>query len=422
MVKISKPKDKSSIKESSSKAKIKAGSQITANKSQKLNKSNSNINTSSSKKNKTHVQLKANKDNSSSINNLNVKNSANLNNITNNNKENYNIDISEITNSYLKEKETSLNANKLSYNHIKNFTEELERIKNFCREIKKAQEENCIMENEKKTFDKMKNEYIKLSADLSIMKEDIKEILSNYHALLKRVNYIEEENKNLRSHNKNLVKLIQQRNNNINNNFPNEFYDLNENDIQNNYVSDYTDNINRVQSKYNQITKNNHQQINSFANTPTNNKINILENNNSVPLSDLSAFNNINNTSSNEMMTNINSNLECKKSNRRFLIQKENGDYQDYSYDNALHNTLNNPNNKPGSKHNYGDYNINNNQTNNRINLNIDDNEYANRANIQSNFSYISQNPNDYVNEYKINTSNIPKTSYTNNMNPVKNY
>jgi predicted nuclease with TOPRIM domain len=86
--------------------------------------------------------------------------------------------------------------------------EEIEHIKNFCKDIKKTQEENCIMQNEKKCFDKMKNENIKLNADINIIKEDIKEILTNMHNLNKRVILMEEENKNLRVHNKNLVKYI----------------------------------------------------------------------------------------------------------------------------------------------------------------------------------------------------------------------
>jgi hypothetical protein len=71
-------------------------------------------------------------------------------------------------------------------------TEEIQHIKNFCKELKKTQEENCIMENEKKNFEKMKSEHIKLHADLNILKEDVKEILSNYSNLVKRVMYLED--------------------------------------------------------------------------------------------------------------------------------------------------------------------------------------------------------------------------------------
>ena len=307
-----------------------------------------------------------------------TKNSINFasNNNINNEKErdNLNIDISNISHSYLKEKNDFYSDNpnttaggRLTYNHIKNFTEELERVKSFCKEIKKSQEENCIMENEKRTFDKMKNEYIKLSADINIMKEDIKEILTNSHSLIKRVNFLEEENKNLRKHNKNLVKLIQNRAA-INPNNADNYNDFNQNindnylemeHLQGNYIGDYTENINRVQNKYvnannpyqntlhpsrqipnnanlnsnfnsNNANTNGNYYVNTIPNN-LNNKTNI-DNDFSMPLSDLSAFNNINNTSSNELIGNIHSNtanIDNKKSKKRFLIQKDNLDYNE---------------------------------------------------------------------------------------------
>ena len=92
------------------------------------------------------------------------------------------------------------------------------------------------MQNEKKNFEKMKSEHIKLHADLNILKEDVKEILNNYSNLVKRVMYLEDENKNLRQHNKNLVRYISQSggvpeniakfnsSNYLNNNFGNKAY------------------------------------------------------------------------------------------------------------------------------------------------------------------------------------------------------
>jgi len=201
---------------------------------------------------------------------------------------------------------------------------------------------------------------------MNIMKEDIKEILTNYHSVVKRVNFLEEENKNLRKHNKNLVKLIQNRASNNQNAVGNQFNNLNDYGNEDyaeqpgNYIRDYTENINRVQSKHvianapydsmglisqtpNDISnynnnlnnqKSNCKNGNYYLNTlPSNlnNKMNI-DNNFSTPLSDLSAFNNINNTSSNELIGNINNNManfDNKKSKKRFLIQKDNLDYNE---------------------------------------------------------------------------------------------
>jgi predicted patatin/cPLA2 family phospholipase len=69
-------------------------------------------------------------------------------------------------------------------------------------------EDNCIMANERKNFEKMKNEHIKLTADYNILKEDMQEMMMNYHNIARRLNALEEENTNLRSHNKNLVKFV----------------------------------------------------------------------------------------------------------------------------------------------------------------------------------------------------------------------
>ncbi len=341
---------------------------------------------------------------------------------------------------------------RLTYNHIKNFTEELERVKNFCKEIKKGQEENCIMENEKRTFDKMKNEYIKLSADMNIMKEDIKEILANYHSLVKRVSFLEEENKNLRKHNKNLVKLIQNRavanatnpnsarNFNENVNVNNENYIIDNIEPQgNNYISDYTENFNRVQNKYNTANANYNSRTSNNANNSNNINTNVnrenantnanyylntmpsnlnnlnnqmnIDNNFSTPLSDLSAFNNINNTSSNEMLGNIHSNLsnaDYKKSKKRFLIQKENLDYNE-NYPLQSQMAAKNPNREMNSNmtnNNLG--NLGNNNTNpasfqqsgmsNRINANSASakNDFNDRLDYVQENAFKNNNLNNY--------------------------
>jgi hypothetical protein len=161
------------------------------------------------------------------------------------------------------------------------------------------------MGGEKKTFEKIKNEHIKLHADMNILKEDMKEILTNYHNLLQRITQLEDENSNLRNHNKNLIKFIQGGAQNLNQNslFQNH---QNVNSINNflpasglNYKSSASE------ESYNDKKSSN------------NNKIYIE---NSTPISELSAFNTQYNQSSIEMNQNINNNIEKKKP--RFLIPK----------------------------------------------------------------------------------------------------
>ena len=188
----------------------------------------------------------------------------------------------------------------------------MDHLKKFCKDLKTSHVENCIMENEKKNFDKIKNDHIKLHADMSILKEDIKEILTNYQQIAKRVNFLEEENKNLRQHNKNLVKFIQGGEPNRKNNFDHNNYDNNFN-----YTTPVgMGNLNNI-NNINIIDEDTNHSIRNTTKCFDRN-INVE---NSTPLSELSAFNTVHNQSSVEMNYNINNNLE-KGKKRRFLIPK----------------------------------------------------------------------------------------------------
>jgi hypothetical protein len=106
------------------------------------------------------------------------------------------------------EQEDINKTKKLPYDNMKSLMDEIEHLKNFCRDLKQTMEENCVMGNERKNFEKMKSENIKLTADFNILKEDMQEMMTNYHNIAKRVTQLEEENKSLRIHNKNLVKFV----------------------------------------------------------------------------------------------------------------------------------------------------------------------------------------------------------------------
>ncbi len=246
--------------------------------------------------------------------------------------------------------------NPFNYKILKNLIDEMEHLKEVCKDLKKTQEENCLLHNEKTIFEKIKNEHIKLNADMSIIKDDIKEILGNYHNLMKRVVALEEENKNLRAHNKNLVRNMQNLNNGwVENNSNNNYNPTNNNNsrLENNtkHESNEVKNIPASYGKYRTNNKNyggdkyhnNSNFIEYNSNTPQkskNSKINempIPSNNEDVyrnisgghnhlqsytMISDISAFNNNQNQSSLEMNLNINNNLERTAMKRRFLIPK----------------------------------------------------------------------------------------------------
>jgi len=188
---------------------------------------------------------------------------------------------------------------KISYESIKNLTEEIGHIKEFCKELKKSNEENCIMQNERKNFEKIKTEHIKLHADVNIIKEDLKELMGNYQHLMQRINYLEEENKTLRQHNKNLVRYIQSGNFNTDVTYGNYI----------NTNSNYNNDKNLRSKIKNAYPDEDHNHYN--------NKVNVDY---SSPLSEMSAFNTMNNQSSVEMNNNINNNLENTR--KRYLIPK----------------------------------------------------------------------------------------------------
>jgi len=238
----------------------------------------------------------------------------------------------------------------------------MEHLKEVCKDLKKTQEENCLLHNEKTIFEKMKNEHIKLNADMNIIKDDIKEILGNYHNLIKRVVALEEENKNLRAHNKNLIKHVQSLNNgwieNPENDTCDNYGNKNNHRMQNNYkiesnemnnIGAYncgkseknTKNSCSEKEKYPRYNNHNSNDNRYYSNTPQKSNINnymalrpnqedINKNigggynhmNSYTMISDISAFNNNQNQSSLEMNENINNNLERTALRRRYLIPK----------------------------------------------------------------------------------------------------
>jgi chromosome segregation ATPase len=114
--------------------------------------------------------------------------------------------LANATISYKEEKSDKFN--KISFEQLKNLNEEIDHIKEFCKNIKRSVDESCLLDNDKKAFNKMKNDFIKQSADINILKDDMQEMMRNMHFMVKRIETLEEENKNLRKHNQNLIRFV----------------------------------------------------------------------------------------------------------------------------------------------------------------------------------------------------------------------
>ena len=106
---------------------------------------------------------------------------------------------------------------------------DIREVNKFINSLKDQIYFNCIMDDEKKTFEKMKDDNIKLNDELNKLKDNLKILDVNYKFLLKKLSEAEEEQIYLQNENKKLIDYIQQRymkrdfnqiqQNNVNKNF-----------------------------------------------------------------------------------------------------------------------------------------------------------------------------------------------------------
>ena len=106
---------------------------------------------------------------------------------------------------------------------------EIREVNKFINNLKDQIYFNCIMDNEKINFEKMKDDNIKLNDELNKLKDNLKILDVNYKFLLKKLSEAEEEQIYLQNENKKLIDYIQQRymkrnfnniqQNNVNRNF-----------------------------------------------------------------------------------------------------------------------------------------------------------------------------------------------------------
>ena len=90
----------------------------------------------------------------------------------------------------------------------KKFYDEIKHIKSFIERLEREFRNHCIVSKEKENFENLKKENIKLMVDVSILKEDMIDVIKKYQELNSKIELLEKENKELKLHNENLMSLI----------------------------------------------------------------------------------------------------------------------------------------------------------------------------------------------------------------------
>ena len=175
------------------------------------------------------------------------------------------------------------------------FNDELKHIKSYCETIDRELKNHCLLSNERKEFENIKKENIKLIADVGILKEDMIDIMKKYQQLSERMVKLEGENEQLRIQNKKLIAFISMMNNNNNRSMVNNSNnDLvfsnntnNEQFSQIKSINNNIDNLNRMMNEQitemsafnNNTNSNNDMSIKSNVTPPPNNNLSNITSN-----------------------------------------------------------------------------------------------------------------------------------------------
>ena len=221
------------------------------------------------------------------------------------------------------------NKNRSKSNFSKNFKEnsnetlekmndEFFHINNYLKELNLQIDNNCLYQKEKENFNFLKKENIKMLSDVSIMKDDIKDLILKFKNLNDKINEMQKQNEIIKNQNKNLINFIENNKNNQTENFiTNESFNFN----KNNQIISNLSVFNNFQSKNLNLNT-----YSDFSNNilNTNNFINNYENENE----NKNFENKENNFNLIELNNNINSILHKNNNNnnneKRFLIKKTN--------------------------------------------------------------------------------------------------
>ena len=247
-------------------------------------------------------------------------------------------------------------------NIINKLTQEVQHIKNYCNELQRQFDNHCLIKNEKKEFENIKKENIKLTAEVSILKDDVAELMKKYGNINNKIESMQQENNNLKIQNKNLLNFIS---------------------IMSNSTS--TNGINKLKN-FNITSLTNQELINNNKNQNNNNEsmniINLINNNKNSLINESRAMNNINTNTNNK---------------------------------NDIYNISNNLNNF--DKLNFNINNNNNFNLNNLNNLNSEQIEFSISKSLSKNFEKPELNSKNYfktINESKLDYTNAITNSNTN--------
>ena len=244
-------------------------------------------------------------------------------------------------------------------NIINKLTQEVQHIKNYCNELQRQFDNHCLIKNEKKEFENIKKENIKLTAEVSILKDDVAELMKKYGNINNKIESMQQENNNLKIQNKNLLNFIS---------------------IMSNSTS--TNGINKLKN-FNITSLTNQELINNNKNQNNNNEsmniINLINNNKNSLINESRAMNNINTNTNNK---------------------------------NDIYNISNNLNNFDKLN-----FNINNNNNFNLNNLNSEQIEFSISKSLSKNFEKPELNSKNYfktINDSKLDYTNAITNSNTN--------
>ena len=170
------------------------------------------------------------------------------------------------TNNFMRKdpKKESLIINKL--------TQEVEHIKNYCTELQRQFDNHCLIKNEKKEFDNIKKENIKLTAEVSILKDDVAQLMKKFSIINNKIDSMQQENNNLKIQNKNLLNFISIMSNNSNNGIK-RLNSFNMNQISNNTLLNINNNNQTNQDLFSKNSNNESMNIINLINNKSNNNL-----------------------------------------------------------------------------------------------------------------------------------------------------
>ena len=289
----------------------------------------------------TKSKLSINSKNNSSYKNINRKNSGSNLSFKSNLKLRNNSQMIKNNNNFMRKdpNKEAIILNKL--------TEEVEHIKNYCNELQRQFDNHCLIKNEKKEFENIKKENIKLTAEVSILKDDVADLMKKFSLINNKIDSMQQENNSLRMQNKNLLNFISIMNNSSSGGLK-KFKTFNMNQTSDNSLLNINNNYTNIDNANNQdlFSHNNNESmniINLINNNKGNNRSNtymdLNSNNNLKRNSNVNSINNNNANNNNKnmsYMSNTNYNFHNSNNTNNNLINNLNSDQIDFSISKSM--------------------------------------------------------------------------------------